>query len=253
MKRIATAVFVLIALATATAWGQTNLIATLAAIPGLADSPEKGVFVDLVKAIDEVYTEGTIEIQVVPFARSFQMMMTGASDFHVPSFIDPNIPASEIPFGHVPEPMGKVKLLIYSNAAKPITAADIKAAITAGGEFPYVIEVGGGTELNFPFPTVGSNSDAQSLRKVNAGRIDAYIWPPEGDIVVRDEKLKNLHREIYAEFDDVVLVAKSPRGEQVAQILDAAMKELKRQGRLKQYHDRVHFPYEDWQPHLASW
>ena len=51
----------------------------------------------------------------------------------------------------------------------------------------------------------------------------------------------------------MILVAKSARGQEVAAILDAAMKKLRAQGRLKQYHDPVHMTYEEWQPHEANW
>lgn len=252
MRRIIVLAAVILAFAGSFLSAQTNLTASLAHIPDLADSPDKGIFVDLVKAIDDVYKEGTITIKVSPFARSFENVMRGKADFHIPSFVDPNIPEEKLPFGYVAEPMGTVKLLLYSNSAEPISLADIEAAMARGGDFPYVIEVGAGMKIMFPFPTKGSNNMDQSLKKVNAGRIHAYIWPPEADLLVRDLKLGNIHREIYSDFDDIIVVAKSPRGEEVSRIIEEALKELRRQGRLKQFHDKVHLPYTDWQPHESN-
>ena len=41
---------------------------TIALIPGLIDSPEKGPFVEVVKAIASVYTGGKIKIETFPFS-----------------------------------------------------------------------------------------------------------------------------------------------------------------------------------------
>ena len=243
MKRIVV-VLVLVLCAGALVFGQQVLRGSIAYIPGMADDPDHGVFVEFVKALDEVWEEGT-----VPFARSFENVMRGEADFHVPSFINPNIPPEVLPFSWPATPMGQVTLLIYSNERNPITMDDIEAAMEAGGEFPYVIEVGAGTEGMFEHPVVGSSSTEQSLRKVQAGRVDAYIWPPEGDIQVRELNLDRIHREIYSTFDDIIVVARSPRGEEVAGILNDLIIELDQLGLREFYHGQVHFPYTDWQPH----
>jgi ABC-type amino acid transport substrate-binding protein len=248
MKRFVMAA-AMVLFASSLLFGQQVLHGSIAQIPGMADSPESGVFVDFVKALDEVWEEGTIDITVVPFARSFESVMRGDADFHIPSFINPEVPESVLPFSWPETPMGIVTLLIYSNERNPITMEDIEAAMAAGGEFPYIIEVGAGTEGMFLHPVQGSNSTEQSLRKVQAGRVDAYIWPPEGDLVVREFGLDRIHREIYSSFADIIVVAKSPRGEEVAGILNDLLLELDEQGLRQFYHDQIHFPYEDWQPH----
>lgn len=105
----------------------------------------------------------------------------------------------------------------------------------------------------FDFPTVTSNDTEQSLKKVQTGRIDAYIWAPEADGLVRQLKLGRIHREKLDNYDDPIIVANSPRGKQVAEILDKALKELRASGRLQLLYAPMHAPYEVWQPHEMGW
>lgn len=251
MRRIVLLILAIAIFAGMNVWGQTNLVASIAQFPDLSETAEKGTFIDMVKAIDRVYREGNIQIGVYPFARSIENVLRGDADFHIPMFRNPEIDESSLFFINVPEPTGQVTLVIYSHKNKPITRDVIAKAMAAGGTFPYVIEVG--MDFMFPFKTAGTNDIEQSLRKVQAGRIDAFIWPPEGDLIVKALKLGNLRRDVYGVFDDTIMVPKTPRGEEVAKLLDAALKELKKQGQLKQYHDRVHLKYEPWQPYEMGW
>ena len=107
MKRVVWILAAVCLCVTVPAWSQVNLKASIAQLPVLSESPEKGIFVELVKALDEVYEEGTIEIEVYPFARSVENVLRGNADFHIPSFRNPVIPESSLPFAFVPEPMGQ--------------------------------------------------------------------------------------------------------------------------------------------------
>lgn len=62
-----------------------DLQASLAILPGLAETPAKGTFVDIVKALDDVYTEGRITIQLYPFARSVSLKVRKVTGW-IPSF-----------------------------------------------------------------------------------------------------------------------------------------------------------------------
>ncbi|MFW5775848.1 MAG: hypothetical protein ACOCZB_01020 [Spirochaetota bacterium] len=141
--------------------------------------------------------------------------------------------------------------MIYSRSDNPISRGDIEAAMARGGEFPYVIEAG--IQEMFAFPTQSSSSTEQSLRKVQAGRIDAYLWPPEGDIIVRELRMDRVHRELLGKYDDPIIVANTTRGEEVSRILAAALLELQNQGRLEALHAPMHTPWTEWQPHEMNW
>lgn len=229
--------------------GSINLIASLARLPKLVDSPNKGAFVELVKAIDDVYIDGSIEIQVYPFARSVNNVITGQADFHVPSLRNPVVSESKLPYRFVTERMGSVSFVIYSHVNKIITKEMIDGAIAKGGKFPYKIEVPAGLEKNFNFPVIASNKLDQSFKKVNSQRIDAILWAQEeSDLTLRKLKFKTIHREFWRAFDDVIIIPKGEKGDRMNKILSDALLALKKSGRLEAIYSKIHRPYNDWQP-----
>jgi len=54
-----------------------DLKVSLGYIPSLSESPDQGYLVDFVRAMDEIYTEGSIIITVYPFPRSLQNVVHG--------------------------------------------------------------------------------------------------------------------------------------------------------------------------------
>jgi len=60
-------------------------------LPGLVDSPDKGIFVDLLKAMAEEYKGGKITWELFPFARSMENVEKGKADFHLPQLVNPRI------------------------------------------------------------------------------------------------------------------------------------------------------------------
>jgi polar amino acid transport system substrate-binding protein len=234
--------------------GEKDLKASLAQLPGLADTPDKGAFVDIVKAIDDVYTDGKITIELFPFPRSYSNIIQGKADFHMPSLRNPLVDEKKLPYRIVTERMGVVSLVIYSNVNKIITKKMIDDAVAKGGKFPYKIEAGGGMEDLYPFPITASNNLEQTMQKINSNRIDALIWAQEEpDLVLKKMKLKTIHREHYQDLDDVIITTKNPRGEEVNKILSTAIKKLRASGRLQKLYEKTHKPYDNWQPANMGW
>jgi polar amino acid transport system substrate-binding protein len=234
--------------------GSKNLEASLAALPGLADSPDSGTFVELVKAIGDVYTDGKITIRVFPFTRSVNNVLTGLADFHIPTVRNPMVDQTILPYGTVKVPMGKVTFVIYSNTAKPISKKMLDDAITAGKSFPYKCEVPGGIENQFPFNATSSNDIEQSLKKLAIGRIDALVWAQEEvDATLKTLKFINIHREFWMDFDDAIIIPKGAEGDRLDKILSDAMTVLNKSGKLQALHSKVHHSYDKWQPSEMGW
>jgi polar amino acid transport system substrate-binding protein len=229
-----------------------DLVASLAQIPGLADSPDKGFMVDIVKAMDDVYP-GNIKIMVAPFERSIRNVMDGKADFHMPTFRNPAVPESKLPYRFAAEPWGVVSLVIYSNKDKIITKNMIDDALAKGGKFPYVIELAGGVASNFPFPSVASNSAEQSLQKVQNKRIDATIFGSETDLILKQIKLNAIHREHYKNFDNVLIISKGAKSVEMDKTLSDCLKKIKASGRLEEINKYIYFPYTEWQPANMGW
>lgn len=231
-----------------------DLLASMAELPGLAETPDKGAFVDLVKAMDGVYPDGDIIIEIFPFARSVDNVINGKADFHVPTLRNPEISEENLPYRTVTESMGTVVFVLYSHIDNVLTKAAIDKATKAGGEFPYKIEVPGGLGGNFLFTTIPSNDLSSSMQKVANKRIDAVLWAQEeSDLTLRELKIKTIRRNHYADFDDAIIIPKGPEGDKTNRILSGALKTLKTSGRQKALYSKIHLPYDDWQPADMKW
>ncbi|MBF0510425.1 MAG: hypothetical protein HQK57_16075, partial [Deltaproteobacteria bacterium] len=119
-----------------------TLKASLAQLPVAAENKDKGVLVDVVKAIGK---EAGVEmdIQVVPFKKSMQDVETKKVDFHFPLLVNPQTDPSKLNFDYSTATVFRVHFVIYSNKAKNITKSNLKdfnveteAAHTGFFDFP---------------------------------------------------------------------------------------------------------------------
>src|SRR3569832_1873807 len=74
-----------------------ELTASIANLPVLADTPDKGVLIDLVKAIEK---ESGIPIkrEVAPFVRSMDAVINHRADFHLPLIMVPIADESKLEY-----------------------------------------------------------------------------------------------------------------------------------------------------------
>jgi polar amino acid transport system substrate-binding protein len=236
------------------AGSSNDLTASMANLPGLAEPPGKGGFVELVKALDEAYKGGSIKIEIYPFSRSIQNVIDGKADFHVPTLRNPAVSEEDLPYRTVTESMGTVVFVCYSNVDNIITRKEIMQARDEGGKFSYVIECPGGLEGQFTIPVIPSNDIANSFQKLQNKRIDALLWAQEEcDLTIKQLKLNKIHRTHYADFDDAIIIRKGSESERIDEILSKALREIKASGKQQELYKDIHVPYVDWQPHEMGW
>lgn len=229
-----------------------SLKVSMAFLPDILETPDKGVFVDLIKAIDEVW-EGNIERSVYPFPRSLDNVITGKADFHLPMIRNKVVPVESLPYSYTTEKMGYVVFVIYSHKDNPITYERIQQAKNSR-PFPLKIESAGGFTDYFDFPISDSSAIDTSLKKIDMRRLDAFIFAQEeSDFITKQLKLKSIHREKYDSFDDVFVIPKGYKGKEIDKILSQCLVELRASGRLQKLHMNVHVPYQVWQPHEMGW
>ena len=82
--------FIAAFLCCALAGAKEDIHGDLAELPVVAESPDRGILVDLLKAMQKYYTDGTLSFDVIPFKRSLQSVTEGHSDFHAPILKDPS-------------------------------------------------------------------------------------------------------------------------------------------------------------------
>lgn len=229
-----------------------DLNISMAYLPGILETPDNGVFIDLIKGLDDVY-EGSIQRSVYPFPRSIENVISGKADFHLPMIRNKLVSASSLPYAYSTEKMGYVCFVIYSNKDNPITAEKIKQAKSMT-PFPLKIETSGGFGDYFDFPTKATIAVDSALKKVNLKRIDAFIFAQEEcDHTTRQLKLKNIHRELYDKFDDVFIIPKGPAGKEIDALLSASLSKMRANGTLEKLHRAVHLDYQEWQPAQMGW
>jgi polar amino acid transport system substrate-binding protein len=229
-----------------------DLVISMAYLPGVLETPDKGPFVDLVRGLDDVY-DGTIQRGVYPFPRSIENVISGKADFHLPMIRNKLVSASSLPYAYSTDKMGDVCFVIYSNKGNPLTAEKIEQAKSMT-PFPFKIETSGGFSDYFDFPTNAAVSVDSALKKVNLKRIDAFIFAQEEcDHVTKELKLSNIHRELYDKFDDVFIIPKGPAGKEIDVILSDCLSKMRANGTLEKLHNAVHLDYQQWQPDQMGW
>ncbi|MBN2407867.1 MAG: hypothetical protein JXJ19_09225 [Elusimicrobia bacterium] len=239
----------------AAAGNTKDLKVSLAYLPGVSESTDKGPLVDMVKTLDNEYPGGKITfIGVFPMEQSIKAVVDGAADFHIPLLGNPIIPVNKLPYDYVSEPMGKVSFVIYSHKDNPITRKMIDSAKKDPSKFPYKIEIGQGLKEYFDFPIIESPSIELSMKKVAERKADCFIWAQEeSDHVVRKLQLSKIHRELYQPFDDVIIIKKGEKGIETDNILSGVIKRMKADGRWHEIYKKFHVPYDPWQPEKMGW
>ncbi|MBF4800319.1 type 2 periplasmic-binding domain-containing protein [Aeromonas hydrophila] len=220
------------------------LNAHLGELPGLINADKTGPFVDLVRAIDDLYPEVSIRITIYPLARAMAGVIAGTADFSLPAIRNLQ-DADLLPYRFSTRSFGKVTHVLYSNTDHLITPDMAYGIVPTKRDL--LIEA---TPGFLPIPLQRSMSIEQSLRKLSRGRIDAFIWAQEeADLMLRQLKLTNIHREHLGDFEDVFIIAKGPAGDETDRFLGEAIDRLAASGKLAEIYSRLHCPYVEWQPH----
>ena len=193
-------------------------------LPPLVESKDKGILVDLVKAMAEEYKDGKITWEVFPFARSMENVEKGRADFHMPQLVNPKIAADKLPFQFSSDTIFRVVFALYTNKNnKEINPKNVGN---------YKIETDLGVMDFFDFKPVGSPDIESSLKKVDMGRIDGWIMAmPESDLALKKLGLKNIKRWEYQKYDVRIVLTKGPQGKEVDKILSDIIKKLKANGK----------------------
>jgi polar amino acid transport system substrate-binding protein len=231
-----------------------DISVSMAQIPNLIDSADEGPFVELVKAIDEAYEGGTLTRRMFPFTRSIENVVRGLADCQIPMFRNPDVDGASLPYRFLSEPLGTVSVVLYSHVDRPLEGTALQASLRGGGPLPYKVETLRGSSEFGAFTKSYTDSIEQGLRRVAAGRIDAFFMvQDEGDYVLRKLKLKTIYRSLYRSFDDVMVIPKGARGDDLDRELSGAIRSLKASERWNPIYYKIHRPYDAWQPSAQGW
>ena len=213
--------------------------ASLAQMPVYAESHEKGVLVDFVKALEKASGD-KIEYQVVPFARSIDDVQDKRVDFHLPLIQLPKVETGTNKLDYSTETIFHVNFTLYSNKTLEVTPVNVAK---------FKVETDAAHTDYFDFPIAPAFKIDGALRKVDAGRLDAFIFADfASDPIVKERKLNKIKRQLFKRFNVKIILPKGGRGGPTDRFLSETIAKLRHSGEMARIMGPIDAPYDDWQP-----
>lgn len=218
-----------------------NLTGSLGQLPVIAESNEKGILVDFMKALQKAYPEGQIKFEVVPFKRSLQNAISGNSDFHAPILKDPTKTENDLGFAYSTDNIWDVIFALYTNKSnKNINIHNLNK---------YKIETDAGHVNFFNFKVEPSSCIECSLKKVDMGRIDGYIFAAmESDSIIKKNNLKNLRSVAFKTFEGKFVLPLGAKGKRADALLHLAFERTRQNGDFDRILGQIINYYKNWKP-----
>jgi len=205
-------------------------------------------YTNLTKAmLDAAGVKYTIE--VVPFARAVFMIEDKQADMLISEVENPDqAKTAALKVDTSTTPLFQVAFVLYTNKTKPLNIDELKN----GNPKKWVVETDIAHLDYFPGATVGSSAIDASLQKVNAGRIDGYVFAQGAcDAVIKKLDLKNITRTFYGLYTAKVMIQKGTKGGTIDKALTLGFNKIKANGTydkiMSQYLSTVD-RYLEWQP-----
>lgn len=212
---------------------------SLAKMPVYAESKDKGVLIDLVKAVERV-SGHNISIKVLPFSSSVYMVEKKRVDLHMPLIKNEIVSQDKLLFIYSDETLHQVNFVLYIKKGSDVSLDNLntKNLETDRAHVEY-----------FPFKIKPSNSIAKSLEKINSGKIDGFIFADSvTDPYLKKSNIKGIQRSLYKVFESKMILAKTDKAEKVNKMLNIAIGKLRKSGEMKKIVKLIDIPYNNWQP-----
>jgi polar amino acid transport system substrate-binding protein len=221
-----------------------DLYGVAAFLPSLLESEKAGRYARLMDTIALAHRDGAIHYNVTPMLRMYQTVAKSEADFGFPVMKLPLGTDDASAYRYSTEKVGVVTFVLYTRGAKPLSRERIVAA--AGRGQPYIIEAPPG---DWGFPTYRNFLMESAFKKLALGRLDGFIWAQEeADAMLRKLKPAGIRRAHFADFDEVLIVPRTARGDFVDAALTRAIRAARKNGSLAKAYAQVHRPYQEWQP-----
>lgn len=211
-----------------------DYIISVGKLPLYSESKDKGILIDVLKALDEEYKDGKFIIEVYPFGRSIDNVIQGKADFHFPT-IGQNIWSMENDkYENELAKQGirrsscsltKTHFALYSNISKPkIDISKIK---------DKKIETDSGHTVFFNKNMQGTTCLPCSIKKLSANRIDGLVFASrEIDGMIESGKFKNIRRQDFKIFGSKFILPLGEKGDEIDKLLKKLIQKLIENGKL---------------------
>lgn len=202
----------------------------------------------LITAIVEA-TGNTVKTEVLPFARCLYMIETKQADIEsiIVALPDPEKHA-DLKFDYSTADAVKIIFVLYTNPKKPIDVTELKK----GNPKAYKIETDIAHVNHFSFAIAGSSSMDASLKKVDSGSIDGYIFSQaSADAALRNLGLKNIVRTYFDTWTGKLLVVKGGAGGPIDKMISEGFAKIQASGKYQAIMGQLiagASTFKDWQP-----
>jgi polar amino acid transport system substrate-binding protein len=232
---------------------------SLLVLSGLSAQDLKGVVPQLSPAATDAYSKiiqaiadvggKKITVQVLPFARAIYMIETKDADVESSVVQIPDQKKwAALKFDYSSAELLKIAFVLYTNKAKPISVADLKAGNAKG----YKIETDSAHVDHYAFSAAPSTSIDASLQKVDSGAIDGFLFSQGStDAALKRLGLKHITRQYYDTFSGVFMLQKGGRGGPVDAMISDGIAKLKANGKYQEImgaYAAAASKYIEWQP-----
>ncbi len=193
-------------------------VVAVAELPVLAERDGEGLLLAQLRALDRQLEGVSLELRVLPFARTLLLVRQGQADIQIPYIGLPQAPEG-LRYGA--EPLGQVSFALYSRRGQPLTREQLldprwllsDSALAASGlsgqqqarlapllgrswrleqlqavvgkhaelealAYPYRVETDRAHTETLGFPALPSNTVRGSLERLMRGRIQGYVLAP---------------------------------------------------------------------------
>lgn len=212
---------------------------SMAKLPWATECEQKGVAVEILR-LWEKQLGVRFDIHRYPFKRSLFNVINRRADFHIPLIKNPDKDEKELAFDYSTSALGRVNFILYTNKHLSIVPSNLHA---------YKVYTDASHVELFTFPIQADYTIENSLRKLDSGRIDAYIFAEkEVDPILKKLGLKNIRRQLYKVFDVHAVLPKGEKGGKVDQMITKGMQIIKKNGQWADITKPVHGDFDNWQP-----
>ncbi|MBK1619410.1 hypothetical protein CKO42_13360 [Lamprobacter modestohalophilus] len=213
-------------------------------LPLYAETKDRGILIDVIKAMDEEYQAGRLIIEVYPFERSIHNVAQGLADLHFPIVGSADWGPEAGPYEEQLRARGlrrstcsltKSHFALYRHRDRPpldLTRLD-----------DYRIETDAGHRSFFEIPIQGTTCLPCSVEKLSAKRIDGLVFASrEIDLMIREAGLTNIARQNFRIFGSKFILPNTAEGAQTDAMLCEVIGRMIRKGSLA----RVARPYSSY-------
>ncbi len=202
------------------AYGE-DINVSLALLPPVINKDETGILANFIRLLDAEYNGGTFSIEgVYPFKRSVNYVGK-KSDLHWPSLEKPDGLKNKS-LMYSTETFYKVNFVLYTKKGASVDINNLQR---------YKIGTQLGQKDYFPFKVEEKTSLENSLKMVDAGRLDGFIFSMfETDSALKTTNLKTIERQLYKKINVKMILPNNPKGKKIDNIITSIMKTLRKNG-----------------------